>query len=134
MVTMLHSLALSASGPDHYPSELGAKLFAAATRLRSNLRRFVVAAFAQYAPCFFAIIKMQRSVGENLIVLMTFSREQNDVARARLIHRQRDRLLPVGLDEIFRVRLLQADNDVVDDLQRIFCSRIIVGEDRQIAE
>src|ERR1700760_4981690 len=100
MVTMLHSMAPSASGPATHPSELGAKLFAAATFTGG---RFVVAAFAQDAPRLFAIVEMQCAVGQNLIILMPFAREQHDVTRARLIERQRDRFLPVLLDEIFRV-------------------------------
>ena len=107
MVTMLHSLAPSASGPATYPSELGAKLFAAtAAGFRLKAGRAVVTAFAQHAPRFFAIIKMQRAVGQNLIVLVSFSREQNDVARSRLIERECDSFFPILFNEIFRVRLL----------------------------
>src|SRR5215475_11842679 len=116
MVTMLHSLAPSTSGPNPHPCELGAKLFAAA-RPRWALWRLFVTAFAQHPPRLFAIVEMQRAVSQNLIVLVAFAREQHDIARSRLIHRQRDRLLPILLDKIFRVRFLQANDDVVDDLQ-----------------
>src|ERR1700743_2753620 len=106
MVTMLHSLAPSASRPITHPSELGAKLFAA------TFWRLVLTPFAHRAPRLFAIIKMQRAVGQNLIVLVALAREQHDVARPRLIHRQRNRFLSILLDQIFRVRLLQPDDDV----------------------
>src|ERR1700686_2383758 len=48
----------------------------------------------------FAIVKLQGAIGKNPVVLMAFSRQQNDVPRASFIHRQTNGLFAVRLDHI----------------------------------
>src|SRR5206468_9167918 len=62
-------------------------------------------AIAKRAPRHFAILKLQRAIRKNLIILVALSSQQHDVAGARLIHGHADSFFAVRLDQIFSSRL-----------------------------
>src|SRR5271170_15826 len=81
----------------------------------------------------FAIVKVNRMVCEDLVVLVALACEQNHVSRARFFDRQVNGLRAVRLDHVFSAGLLHAHNNVADDLQRFLLPRVIACQDRQIA-
>src|ERR1700730_980348 len=82
----------------------------------------------------FAIVKLERAIGKNLVIFVAFSGQQNNVAGASFIHRQPDGLLPIRLDNIFAAGFLHPDNDVANNFQRIFLARIVTGKNGEITE
>src|SRR5216684_9075818 len=113
------------------PSALGAKP-RAASRLAFQLAAIPLLVwrpfktpFAQGAPRHFAVVKFERPVGDNLIILMAFSGQQHDVSAAGFLHGHADGLLPVRLDQVFAGGFLQSHDDVADNFQRVFAPRII---------
>src|SRR4029077_4309783 len=94
----------------------------------------LIPALDQRGSSHFAIVKLQRAVGKNLIILVAFSGQKNHVARARFVHGQPDRLFAVRLNDIFAAGLLHSDNNVADNFQRIFLARIVTGKNGEIAE
>src|ERR1700741_992471 len=110
----------------HCPRErelLRAKPSSAFWRLR-------VAPLAERFPRFFAIVKMDRVVRENLVVLMALARQQHNISRARFFNRQMDGLCPVRFDHVFSDGFLHAYRDIADDLQRIFLPRVVARQNR----
>src|SRR6266699_2895132 len=89
---------------------------------------------AQGAPCHIAIVKFERSVGENLIILMALSGQQHDVSVSGFLHGHADRLFPVRLDQIFAGGFLQPHNDIADDFQRVLAAGIVARKNRQVAQ
>src|SRR5271166_858255 len=101
-------------------SALRAKPFAA-------VRRCHVPAIAERFRCHFAIVKVNRVIRKNLVVLVSFAGQQNDVSLARFFNGQVDRFRAVGFDEIFPAGLLHTHHNVTDDFQGILLSRIVAG-------
>ena len=73
-------------------------------------------------------------VGQDLVVFVALSCQEHHISRACFINRHRDGFAAVRLDHVFAAGLLHADDDVADDLERIFLARIVAGENREIAE
>src|ERR1700730_470402 len=88
----------------------------------------------QRAACHFAVVKLQCSIGKNLVILVAFSAQEHNVAGASFVHRQPDSLFAVRLDDIFAGGFLHANNNVADNFQRIFLARIVTGKNGEIAE
>src|SRR5262245_36121240 len=72
-----------------------------------------------------AIIKLQGSIGEDLIVLMTLAGEQHHVPRRGVVHSQPNGFFPVSFNHVFAAGFLQADNNVADDFQGILAARVV---------
>ncbi len=77
------------------------------------------------APAYFAIVKVNGAIRKNLVVLVAFACEQNDVSGARFFDGQADGLGAVRFDHVFAAGLLHADDDVADDFQRVFLAGIV---------
>ena len=90
--------------------------------------------FAQGSPRDVAIIKFESAVSENLIILMAFACEQNDISAARFVHCKADGFFTVGFDQIFSAGFLETHDDVADDFQGIFGAWIVTGQDRKVAQ
>src|SRR5256714_7234720 len=108
-------------GPEHTgtyePSALGTKLRAAIDMIVS---RPFKTTFAQDAPRHFAVVKFERLVGKNLIILVTLSGQQHDVSAAGFLQCHANGLFSVRLDQVFAGGFFQSPADVADDFPRGF--------------
>ena len=77
---------------------------------------------------------MNGAVFQNLIIFVPFAGEQYDVARTSGRDRAMDRLAAVEFNFVFDVGAAQADQRVVDDIDRILTTRIVAGEYDVVAQ
>ncbi len=69
---------------------------------------------------------------DNLLVFVTFSSDEDTVAWSSHCKRALDRLMPVNLDKVRRIRVLHALENFVDDGHRFFTAGVIARDDADV--
>src|SRR5215469_4788756 len=93
-----------------------------------------ISSIGQRLSRFFAIVKMNRVICKNLVVLVPLSCQQHDVSRARLFDRQPNGFRAVRFDHVLPTGPLHSHHNVTDDFQRVFLARIVAGQNRKVAK
>src|ERR1700682_3524389 len=94
---------------------------------------FSVTALAEHPPRHFAVVEFDYAVPQHLGSFMALARQEHDIAGTRLIERDFNGALPIGLHQEFRFGALYTDNRVVDDEQWILAARIVRSKHDDVA-
>ncbi len=91
-----------------------------------------VTQIAERCECYFCVIERNSAAGENLLFLVTFARNEDDVVGLCGFESKMNGRGAIGLDSVARASGSEAGFDFSQDGERIFTPGIVAGGDNEV--